>query len=115
MPDDYDTQMALRRQLEVVHGRIDDTVAKLVGAKEGLTADGLEGVPAWALAEGKGDLFKLCVRLEVALADSAEWSGKLCERLKQLAEGEPQGFPGWPPVGGDQGPGRPDPGAAPPH
>ena len=45
------------------------------------------------VAAGKGDVFKLCVRLEVALADSAEWAEKLTGRLRQLAEAESQGWP----------------------
>jgi hypothetical protein len=104
MFDDHDTRLELNRQLAVVRDRIDETVTKLVGLKDGLTAAGLGGVPAASMAEGKGDLFNLCVRLEVALADSVEWAAKLSRRLEQLSGGEPAApdhAPITPPPSGD--------------
>ena len=93
MLDDHDTLTALRQQIEIVRRRIDETVASLAASRDSVSADGLAGVPATAMAGGKGDLFQLCVRLEVALAESRELSGKLTLRLKELAEGDPQGVP----------------------
>jgi hypothetical protein len=106
--DDYDTFMELQRQLAVVRRRIDETVAALADAKGSLSAEGLAGVAAAAMFAGKGDLFQLCVRLEVALAESRETADQLAKRLKQLADGDPLGGP-WPdppderdPLGGPQ-------------
>ena len=93
MLDDYETLTELRRQLEFVRRRIDETVASLDDTKGSLTADRLAGVAAAAMFAGKGDLFQLCVRLEVALAESRETADKLARRLKQLADGEPLGPP----------------------
>lgn len=102
MLDDYETLMELRRQLDVVRRRIDETVAELAEAKGSFSADGLAGVSAAAISAGKGDLFQLCVRLEVALAESRESAEKLAGRLKQLAdEDRLNGLWGGPPEGRD--------------
>ena len=101
MTDDHDTLTELRRQLDVVRRRIDETVAALRDARDAVSADGLEDVPAAAMTEGRGDLFQLCVRLEVALAESRESLEKLTLRLRQLAAHDPLGWP-WvpdPPTG----------------
>jgi hypothetical protein len=93
MLDNHDTLMELRRQLEQVRRRIDETVALLSESRDGVTADGLEGVATATWVDTKGDLFQLCVRLEVALAESRESVEKLTRRLKELAEGDQQGWP----------------------
>ena len=96
MHDDHDILMELTRQLEVVRRRVDETVACLRASRSALTADGLAGVPAAAVTEGRGDLFQLCVRLEVALAESRETCERLARRLQQLAENDPRAWP-WAP------------------
>ena len=53
-------------------------------------------VRAHWMTEGRGDLFQLCVRLEVALAESRETCEKLTRRLQQLAENDPRAWP-WAP------------------
>lgn len=93
MVDDYDTLMELRRQLEVVRKRIDETVAALADARNSVSPDRLEGVSASAATEGRGDLFQLCVRLEVALAESRESADMLTRRLKQLAADHANDWP----------------------
>jgi hypothetical protein len=92
MSNDQDALAELRRQLGVVRRRIGETVRQLAEAEAGLTADGLEGMEAAAWAEGKGDLFQLCVRLEVALAESTESACKLTRRLRGLT-GDAGGLP----------------------
>ena len=87
MLNNHDTFLELRRQLEVVRRRTGETIRRLAEAEGGLTADGLEGVAAATWAEGRGDLFQLCVRLEVALAESGEAAGKLTRRLNELSGG----------------------------
>ena len=81
MLDDHDRFLELSRQLELVRRRVGETVKRLTEAEPGLTADGLEGLAPTEWADGKGDLFQLCVRLEVALAESNEAPGKLTRRL----------------------------------
>ena len=93
MLGDHDTLEELRRQLEVVRRRVDETVALLAAARDRLSADGLSGTPAAAISEGKGDLFQLCVRLEVALAESRESAEKLTRRLRELGEADPVPWP----------------------
>ena len=85
MLDNHDTLEELRRQLEVGRRRVDEPMASLATARGHLDADGLAGTPAAALSEGKGDLFQLCVRLEVALAESRE----SVERLTSIALTDP--------------------------
>lgn len=106
MLDDHDNLLELRRQLQVVRRRVDETTAALAESHERLTADGLEGVAAETWAQGRGDLFQLCVRLEVALAESRESLEKLTRRLAQLAEGNPQGWPWVAEAPGVHGQGR---------
>ena len=79
----------LRRQLKVVRRRIDDTLGRLSDARRHITADGLERAGPEAWAEGKGDVFQLCVRLEVALAESHESADRLTRRLSELAGAPP--------------------------
>src|SRR4051794_13045385 len=66
MLDDHDNLLELRRQLQAVCRRVDETVALLGDSRGGLTADGLESVAVETWTLGRGDLFQLCVRLEVA-------------------------------------------------
>src|SRR5215207_3872752 len=91
MLDEYQTLTELRRQLDVVRRRIDQTMARLAEARPVITADGLECVAVAAWAEGRGDLFQLCVRLEVALAESNESANSLVRRLRELAAYGPAG------------------------
>jgi hypothetical protein len=84
MLDDHDTRTELRRQLDVLHKRIDETVADLAEARGSLSAAGLGAVSVMAMTEGKGDLFQLCVRAEVALAETREAVQQLAHRLRQL-------------------------------
>ena len=98
MLGDHDTLVELRRQLETVRRRIDETVASLSAARDSVSADDLGENSAVALALGKGDVFHLCVHLEVALAESREGVQKLRLRLNQLSAADPNGWP-W---AGDQ-------------
>ena len=107
MLDNHDTLSELRRQLEMVRRRVSETVARLAEAEPGLTANGLEGVSTATWAQGKGNLFQLCVRLEVALAESGEAAANLTRRLKDLGGGPNGGSAGRPwvaeqsPTGGE--------------
>ena len=92
MLNDQDVLAELRRQLGVVRRKLRETVQRLAEAEAGLTTDGLERVEAAMWAEGKGDLFQLCVRLEVALAESTESACKLTRRLRELT-GDAGGLP----------------------
>ena len=85
MRKEYEALSDLRRQFEVVRRRIDGTVMRLSEAKTDITADGLDGAGPAAWAEGRGDLFQLCVRLEVALAESNETADTLARRLREMA------------------------------
>jgi hypothetical protein len=90
MRNPHDRLSELRRQLELVRRRVDETVVRLRESSPDLTADGLEGVEAGRWAEGRGDLFHLCVRLEVALAESNELADRLKRRLNELSGQCPQ-------------------------
>ena len=85
MPEEHDgqMQMELHRQLERVQKRVDEAVARLAMARDGLAVEGLVGPTLTAPPQRPRDLFLLCVRLEVALVESTEAADKLRSGLRE--------------------------------
>jgi hypothetical protein len=71
----------LRRQLEVVQRRLDQAVGRLARTRGHLALSASVAIDTRAVPWG--DLHLLCVRLEVALAESAEAAERLAAGLRQ--------------------------------
>ena len=89
MGGEDDGTVELRRQLEMVRRRVDQAVGRLARARDGLAVTSSVGSETGPLA--LGDLHLLCVRLEVALIESAEAAEKLAAELRELPESAPPG------------------------
>lgn len=85
-----DEQAELARQLELVRRRVDGAVVRLSRARAALRLEEPHDAAPAAPAASRGDLFLLCVRLEVALAESAETADKLAASLHGSIDAVPQ-------------------------